>query len=87
VPMKLLDQLFGEAMPAQLTEPRDVYNLRILDAVGHVHATIPLPRHMPDGRWHQGPATVHRVTPLGHKMLRYFGSARSERVFEKDRGA
>jgi hypothetical protein len=87
VPMKLLDQLFDGAMPAQLTEPSDVRKLRILSMAGHVHATIPLPHFTLDGRWQQDPATVHQVTPLGHKVLRYFGPARPAQVLEKDRDA
>jgi hypothetical protein len=87
VPMKLLDQLYDTAMPAELAESTEVCKLRILRVAGHVYASIPLPCVTLDGRWHQEPATVHQVTPLGHKVLRYFGPARSTQVLEKDRAA
>jgi uncharacterized protein (UPF0128 family) len=87
VPMKLLAQLFEKAMPAQVTEPAELRKLRVLSVAGHVHASIPLPYVTLDGRWHQDPATVHQVTALGHKVLRYFGPARSVQSFEKDRAA
>ncbi len=85
MPMKLLAQLFEEAMPAQLTEPTELRKLRVLSVAGHVHASIPLPYITLDGRWRQEPATVHQVTALGHKVLRYFGPTRSAQVLEKDR--
>ena len=87
MPMKLLAQLFEGVTPAQLTEPVELRKLRVLSVAGHVYASIPLPYVTLDGRWHQDPATVHQVTPLGHKVLRYFGPARSAQVFEKDRAA
>ena len=87
MPMKLLAYLFEEAMPARLTEPAELRKLRVLSVAGHVHASIPLPYITLEGQWHQDPATVHQVTPLGHKVLRYFGPARSAQIFEKDRAA
>jgi hypothetical protein len=85
MPMQLLDQLFDGVMPVHVTQPAEVRKLRILTVAGHVHASIPLPYFTLDGQWHQDPATVHEVTPLGHKVLRYFGPARPAQVFEKDR--
>jgi hypothetical protein len=56
-------------------------------AAGDVYATVPLPHCGPDGRWCQEAATVHSITALGYKVLRYFGPAEKAAALGKDRGS
>ncbi len=84
MPMDLLHQLAHAEIPATVTGPAAIYNLHVLRAAGHVYATIPSPHLDCDGHWQQAPATVHLVTALGYKVLRYFGPDRPEQGFEKD---
>jgi hypothetical protein len=84
MPMDLLHQLSQTPLPAQVVEPHAIYKLHVLRVAGHVFASIPSPQYAIDGRWHQGPATVHQVTALGRKVLRYFGPVELGASCEKD---
>ena len=59
-------------MPATVTDGGDVVQLRILQAAGHVFAKVPFTR-TEGWRWRQDAAVVYQVTPLGYKVLRWFG--------------
>jgi len=83
--MALLQHLAEVELPIQLTDPEQIYKLRVLVTAGHVYASIPLPYYGLDGRWCQDAATVHCVTPLGYKVLRYFGTAVAAPPISKDR--
>lgn len=83
--MALLHQLSQTPPPAQVVEPQAIYKLHVLRVAGHVFASIPSPEYAIDGRWHQAPATVHQVTALGRKVLRYFGPVEQSAGCEKDR--
>jgi hypothetical protein len=72
MPMGLLRRLAESQMPATVTESGDVMQLRILQAAGHIYAEVPLPR-AEQWQWRQDAATVYQVTPLGYKVLRWFG--------------
>lgn len=76
MPMDLLAHLADVGVPTTLTQTSHVYKLRILVSAGHVYASIPIPRYHVDGSWRQEPATVHMITALGYKVLRYFGPTR-----------
>lgn len=83
MPMTLLRKLAESPMPATVTDLGNIMQLRILRAAGHVLAKVPLPR--PEGwHWRQDPATVYSVTPLGLKVLRWFGPSDLQAP-EKDR--
>jgi hypothetical protein len=83
--MDLLHQLSQTPLPAQVVEPQAIYKLHVLRVAGHVFASIPSPQYAINGRWHQAPATVHEVTALGRKVLRYFGPVEQSVSCEKDR--
>lgn len=83
--MDLLQHLAEVELAAQLTDPEQIYKLRVLVAAGHVYASIPLPYYGLGGRWGQDAATVHCITPLGYKVLRYFGTAHAALPIGKDR--
>jgi len=87
MPMQLLQRLAEAEMPVTLSDPAEIHQLRILVAVGHVFATVPLPYYGLDGRWCQEAATVHCVTALGFKVLRYFAPADKASTIAKDRGS
>ena len=76
MPIELLAHLADVGVPTTLTERTHIYKLAVLVSTGHVYASISIPRYDVDGSWHQDPATVHMITPLGYKMLRYFGPYR-----------
>lgn len=84
MPMDLLHQLSQTPLPAQVVEPHAIYKLHVLRVAGHVFASIPSPDYANDGQWHQAPATVHQVTALGRKVLRYFGPAEQDAGGQKD---
>lgn len=71
--MTLLQTLAQAELPLKVDDENDIRKLRVLVSAGHVYASIPLPRIDLSGQWRQDPATVHQVTALGHKVLRYFG--------------
>lgn len=84
MPMALLHQLSQTPLPAQVVEPHAIDKLHVLRPAGHVFASIPSPQYAIDGRWHQAPATVHQVTALGRKVLRYLGLTKQGGECEKD---
>jgi hypothetical protein len=83
--MDLLYRLSQTSMPAQVVEPNAIYKLHVLKTAGHVFASIPALHYASDGQWHQAPATVHQITALGYKVLRYFGPGDPAEYGEKDR--
>ena len=83
MPMNLLWRLAQSDMPATVTDNSDILQLQILISAGHVFASIPFPRAT-NWCWHQDAATVHCVTPLGYKVLRWFGPEDCSRDSEKD---
>ena len=84
MPMALLQHLASVDLPTTLTDAQQIQKLRLLASVGHVYATIPFPYFALDGL-RQEPATVHSITPLGLKVLRYFGPADRASAIDKDR--
>ena len=62
MPMKLLAALAHASLPRTFDDLEDIEKLRVLDAHGHIEATIP-PWYFD----HQAPATVHLVTDRGRK--------------------
>ena len=86
MPMALLQDLAELDLPITLDDVQQIRKLRVLVTAGHVYATIPLPYVGLDGRWYQERATVHFITPLGYKVLRYFGPADKSATVDKDRG-
>ena len=85
MPMALLQHLAEVDLPVPVSDADQIRKLRVLVTAGHVYATIPLPYVGMDGRWCQERATVHYVTPLGYKVLRYFGPADKAATVDKDR--
>jgi len=85
MPMTLLQRLAAIDLSIPLADAQRIQKLRVLVAAGHVYATIPFPYFGLDGRLCQDAATVHSITPLGFKVLRYFGAAGAAGI-DKDRG-
>ena len=83
--MELLQDIAELDLPLTVDDAQQIQALRVLASAGHVYATIPLPYVGLDGQWNQARATVHMVTPLGYKVLRYFGPASKEETVAKDR--
>jgi len=86
MPMTLLQRLAAIDLSIPLADAQRIQKLRVLVAAGHVYATIPFPYFGLDGRLCQDAATVHSITPLGFKVLRYFGTAEAASGIDKDRG-
>ena len=87
MPMHLLQRLAETELPLTVSDAAEIHQLRMLVAVGHVFAAVPLPYFGLDGRWCQEAATVHCVTALGYKVLRYFGPSERAVTIAKDRGS
>jgi hypothetical protein len=85
--MKLLEQLSEKTMPVEVKDPKDVFNLYILQAAGYVYATIPFPHYSSDGSWHREPATVRQITPFGHMVLKYLTPTHLTQAFEETSAA
>ncbi|KTT16635.1 hypothetical protein [Pseudacidovorax intermedius] len=71
MPLSLLHQLARVALPVSLTDGADVDSVRMLALAGHVKADIPRPVRTLRG-YHQPPATVVAITPLGQRMIERF---------------
>ncbi|WP_295529379.1 hypothetical protein [uncultured Pseudacidovorax sp.] len=69
--LSLLHRLATTQLPVSLTEGRDVDAVRMLTLAGHVQAVIPRPVRTLVG-YHQPPATVTAITPLGRQMIERF---------------
>ncbi|WP_225783106.1 hypothetical protein [Xenophilus sp. Marseille-Q4582] len=71
MPMELLHRLALERLPVSVTDGQDVDGVRLLALAGHIRAEVPRPVRTLEG-YHQPPATVTAITPLGRQMLRRF---------------
>lgn len=69
--LKLLHRLAREALPIAVVDGEDVDGVRLLALAGHVRADIPRPVRTLSG-YHQPPATVTSITPLGRRMMARF---------------
>jgi len=87
MPMAFLEHLARVDLPIKVSDQAQIHKLRVLLAAGHVYATVPLPYFRLDGTWCQDCATVHRITPLGYKVLRYFATTDNAWAFTKDRAS
>ena len=85
MPIELLHDFTQVNLPITLDDVEQIRKLRVLVTAGHIYATVPLPYLGLDGRWCQDRATVHFITPLGYKVLRYFGPADNPAAVDKDR--
>jgi|KBSMisStaDraftv2_1062788.scaffolds.fasta_scaffold9583735_1 hypothetical protein len=67
MPMDLLHALAHADMPVEFANPMAQRELRILHDAGHIICSFPRTGA-------GGPTCVHRVTALGRKALRHYGT-------------